>query len=322
MSDISQYPTLTDSQRIQARKNAEHNLLARYGRKPKRSDFQEFSIRKFPLYISLPVLLVLAFIAISAGIISAFRIYYAARDYFLVSIPNQDLADVVGYLTPPAAELLVVISTFSGMIYATGKNRWAFVFPMFIGAAVAFVGNWHMSDPHTTWGWVETLFPPSAVIAVGFYFELVMLPDLERRQKNEAAFKKADAEYNRLISRPDDHPAWLNIYGAALWETWIRIYGGRFEGDAIAPEDRRGLALREMEAEDFFGENFRNFRKSQKGHGSATPHAKRKVLEYLRDHPDALSLKQSEIAEILDVSVPTVSRAVSAYQRNGHETED
>jgi predicted XRE-type DNA-binding protein len=105
------------------------------------------------------------------------------------------------------------------------------------------------------------------------------------------------------------------VLATALREELCRV--NNMTIDDLSPDEWRVAVMAELEAEAWI-ELSEISRKSQKGEGHKTPHAKRKVLDYLQQHPEAFSLKQSEIAEILDVSVPTVSRAVNAYQRNGH----
>lgn len=83
VNKIDQYPTLTDTQRIQARKHAETNILQKYGRKPNRADFSDYSQSRFPRWFTIAVALALAFVALSAGLISAFRLYYAGYDHFM-----------------------------------------------------------------------------------------------------------------------------------------------------------------------------------------------------------------------------------------------
>ena len=224
--EIADYPTLTDSQRIQARNNARRNIVAKYARRPARSDYDNVTAAKYPPAFTWLVGVSLAFVALSAGLISAFRLYYAGSAAFYETVPNETLAAIVGVLTPLAAEVLVIVATVAAQVYlhSRGRAQAIALIPVALGTVVAFVGNWQIASPVNTWGWVETIFPPVAVLSVAFLFELSLVPELERRQADDRAYRAALADYDRLTSRPEAHTEWRNTYGAALWEMWRNIH--------------------------------------------------------------------------------------------------
>jgi len=317
---IAPYPTLTDAQRIQARKNAERNIVEKYARKPRREDFNDFARSRFPLWFSRTVFVGLLFVALAAGLISAFRLYFAGYTQFLLAIENLQMARMVGILTPLAAEVLVIVSAVARQINTTGRARAIALIPIALGTVVAFVGNWYIAQPNSTWGWVETIFPPVAVLSVAFFFEMAMIPELERRQANENAYHEARAEYDLLVSRPEQHGQWANAYGWALWEMWAQVFQQDYEITTIDREKRQMIALREMGADRFFeGEIAETFSKNGSQEREQTPSVSKKdVLEWLRDNPDAKDLPGKEIAEITGASEATVSRARKLFSMNGH----
>lgn len=314
---ISTYPTLSDTQRIQARKNAARNIVDKYARKPRREDYDDYTIARYPRWFTGGVALALAFVALAAGIISAFRLYYAGYQQFYTAIPNQTQARIVGVLTPLAAEVLVIIAAVAMQLYLhrQGRAQLVALIPVATGTIVAFVGNWQIAQPSSTWGWVETIFPPVAVLSVAFFFELTLVPELERRQANENAYRAAREEYDTLTYAPEKHPRWQDTYGWSLWEMWSRVYRDAVDIGLLDRETRQLIALREMDADTFFSDDISgNFRKS-----SETPAvSKDEVIAYLRSTPDAELLTGREIAEITGASEATVSRARRAFSKNGH----
>ena len=251
---IAHYPTLTDAQRIQARKNAARNIVEKYARKPRREDFDDYARSRFPRWFTALVALLLVFVALSAGVISAFRLYFAGYTQFYASVDNETMARIVGVLTPLAAEVLVIVAAVAMQVHlhAKGRARLIALVPVATGTIVAFVGNWQIAQPASTWGWVETLFPPVAVLSVAFFFEVTLVPELERRQTNENAYKEARAEYDLLMNNPEAHGQWNNVYGWALWEMWAHVFQQDYEISKIDRAKRQLIALREMIADSFF----------------------------------------------------------------------
>lgn len=315
---IADYPTLTDSQRIQARDNARRNIVAKYAQKPERSDYDDYTAVEYPRWLTLTTGFLFAFVALAAGIISAFRLYYAGYNAFYLSIPNHTLAVIVGVLTPIAAETMVIVATVSSQIFLRSYSRLLALLPVVTGMAVAFVGNWEIADPSTTWGWVETLFPPVLVLSVALLFEVALMPEVKRRQENEKAYREARSDYDVLMTQPERHWAWRNVYGAALWEMWNKVYPHE-EGGHFGRETKQLIALREMGNDAFFQDEItESFQKLQKP-SPDTMVSQVDVMTYLRANPEAKDLKGKEIAEITGASPATVSRALRKFQKNGHE---
>lgn len=317
---IQDYPILTDAQRLQARKNAERTIVQRFARKPERDHFREAMDAKFPLWFSWLVGAFLAIVAVAAGTISGIRLYFAGRDYAALTIDVEWLTWVIGTCTFLAAELLVILATVASQVYMRGIKRWLSLLPIAIGMLVAFVGNWEITNPSTTWGWVETIFPPIAVLSVAFLFEIALIPELERRQSVNNAYHIALDDYNRLMHDPSTHDGWHDAYGWALWDMWSRVFADH-DPVLLDRDTRQLIAMREIDADTFFsGEISGNFRNKGKARGNDQQVSKKDVIDFLKEHPDAENLTGTEIAEMTGASPATVSRARKAITRNGrHE---
>jgi hypothetical protein len=262
---------------------------------------------------------VLLVVALAAGIISGIRLYFAGKDYAAQTINDYRLTVVIGICTFLAAELLVILATVASQIYMRGFKRWLTVLPIAVGMAVAFVGNWEITNPTSTWGWVETLFPPVAVLSVAFLFEISLMPALERQQSIDNAYQTALSIYNRLTTTPASHEQWANTYGWALWEMWGHVFGGQYDVNEIDRDTRQLIALREMDADHFFSGNLSEIsQKRGKRAGNTQQVSKKDVIEFLKENPEAELLKGIEIAEQTGASPATVSRALKEFSRNGH----
>jgi len=317
---ITHYPTLSDTQRIQARRNAERNVVDKYARKPSRESFADYTITTVPAWFSRLVAIALVFVAIAAGMISAFRLYYAGYDQFYMSVPNRSLAVIVGILTPMAAEVLVIVAAVAMQVYMHQQKtaRWAAAVPVALGTVVAFVGNWQITNPASTWGWVETVFPPLAVLSVAFFFEITLVPELERRQANELAYRAARDEYDRLVSDPTKNDHWRDTYGWALWEMWVNVFGKQFDITQVERRSRELIALREMNADNFFSGKIAEISEISSKRTQAGQVSQQDVIDFLKTTPEAENWRGVDIAAETGASQATVSRALRRHERNGH----
>lgn len=329
--EISNYPTLTDAQRIQAQQNAQRNMAAKYARKPNRADFKDFAVSRFPRVFSWAIGVVLLVIAVAAGTISGIRLYFAGKNYAALTIDEYALTVVIGAATFLAAELLVIVATIASQVYLHGRKRWMALLPVAVGTLVAFVGNWTIANPHTTWGYVETFFPPVAVLSVAFFFEIALIPELERRQANENAYQRARAEYDLVMNQPDKHPAWKNTYGLALWDMWRHIFGADHDADSFERLSRIMVVEREMSFDQFFDLSLPGIARQRAATKAAAadidadiralPAGQGRVKEYLKRNPNQLpkSIEDAEaLADQLGVSVRTVYRGKDAVNKNGN----
>lgn len=316
---IQEFPTLTDSQRIQARRNAERNVIDKYARQPRRDDFRDYTASRFPGWFSWSIGAVLLIVALAAGAISGIRLYFAGRDYAAQTIDVETLTWAIGVSTFLAAELLVILATVAGQVYMRGLKRVISVIPILVGMVVAFVGNWEITQPSTTWGWVETIFPPVAVLSVAFFFEIALIPELERRQANDNAYRAAREDYDALVNAPDHHAKWPDTYGWALWELWAKIYRHEVDIQSVPQDVKRLIALREMSADVFFDDHFAESFRNHSNFPGGEKVTQRAVMQFLQLHPEADLWPGTRIAAETGASEATVSRARRKLQQNGHE---
>jgi hypothetical protein len=317
---------LTQSKRDLARKRALSSVTKRIGAQPTREQFNNYVSSKYPRWFMQLIAIMLVIVAFAAGIISGVRLYVAGYDYALDTIKDEAVSIIIGICTVLAAEVLVILATVAGQVYLRGRQKIVSAIPVIVGMIVAFVGNWTVTDPATIWGWVETGFPPIAVLSVAFFFEITLVPELERRQADDLAFQQARNEWATIMRDIESHPEWISIYATALRDELLRTNQMAIED--LTPHEWREIVNKEIQAEqwwnsDEFSLNSRNTRRQD---------GKRQfdvALEYLEDNPkvfEALrsnSMRQSEAAYHAGVSQPTLSRAYSQkVNQNGQNHGD
>jgi hypothetical protein len=303
---------LTESKRLEARALARANLLARLGGEPTREQFKDYAQNEYPAFLRYMAIIGLALIALTTGWISAVRLYQAGYDH-AAEFPRL-VRISIGASTPLGAEALIIIATITAAIYLSGTKRLISLIPILAGAILAFVGNWAISNPNTTFGWVEALFPPIAVLSVGFLAEIIILPEMARQGKNENAFQLARVEWKHLSDHIEEHPDWMRTYATALWDTWRK--GRKAEWlDEITEVQRNEIVWREIQSDEWFQMKSHEIAGKSQGVSPVIERPNRAaIMEWLKADPARIALPQIEIAEITGATKSTVNRAVIDYK--------
>lgn len=326
--------SLTQAKRDQARQRARRSIERRIGQEPERAQFNNYVASKYPRWFTVLMSSLLAGVALAAGFISGVRLYVAGFHYARETVPFS-VSILIGACTVAAAELLVIVAAVTGQIYLVGRRKIISYIPVALGVVVAFVGNWTVTDPVTTWGWVETIFPPVAVLSVAFFFEITLVPELERRQADDLEYQRARHQWRWAMDHIEDHSDWWPVFATALRDELIRSNSMSVED--LDPDDWRTAVEAEMNAEQWWnsggipgntGKRSKPTRKSggglvnsMEGDGSQVD----KVLELFKANPDLADKRVtpvSEATELLGVGNSTYYKAQALYERNGHESAD
>lgn len=209
---------LTEAERLDARDAARKLAIRKFGPEPKRSDFQQATQGRYPRWLTWSVAIMLLIVFFAAANVSVFRVFTAGRDHFMESINIGWQAAIVGASTFILAEFAVIASTIAMRIYFDGRDRWLMGMPILLGLAMAFVGNYTITQPNTVWAWLETITPPAAVLFMAVIGERLILSALETRQANELAFQRAHQDWRERTADPEASPQWRITYGNALRE--------------------------------------------------------------------------------------------------------
>jgi len=326
MNSITQYPTLPDH--TSARQKARDAVIASHGTQPTRSQYKDFTQSRYPLVWRIAFAVILLLPAVASGWISALRLYKAGDDYAAHMFPTWPswVWHSSGICTPLAAEFLVIAAAVVGRVMMRGRTQTLAGIPILVGTLVAFVGNWTIVNPATTWGWVECFFPPVCVLSVALIFELTLIPELARREANEQAFKLALTDFRAATGDPEADPAWLNEYGKALWADYVRAYSRRrtFDVKRLPRPVQQAIVRRELAADDFWFTDVTDSGSSEPVTNTAelsqNEAAESRVLQYFTEHPEALAAQSlRQVADVIGVSHMTVSRVKDQLSGNGHK---
>lgn len=256
---LKQLVGLTDEQRLDARDRARQVVIRAIGDKPQRESFLHATVSQYPQWFTLLIAGIMVVVFVAAAMPSLFRLYTAGREYFLHGITEENQAAIVGITTFLLAESLVILSTISARVFFTGRARWLFAVPVFMGLAMALVGNWHITRPEDLFGWLETIVPPLAVLFIAFIGERLILDSIETRHANERAFQQALKDYQVATAEPEKSPRWRAAYANALRDKLIEANGSGSGAKArkeliagMQSQDWRPLVWREMQADQWF----------------------------------------------------------------------
>jgi hypothetical protein len=222
---------------------------------------------------------------VAAALPSLFRLYLVGFVYFFLGIKSQEMAHVAGISTFLLAEFLIVLSTVAmRVLFKSPWARAAFIVPIVLGMAMAFVGNWTITQPHDVMGWLETLAPPIAVLFTAFIGEQLILHnlktrhanerafqmdyralELERRQQQEAeksAYRESLRRWQEAINNPEQAEAWLSAYANAIWQQLLiaNDFGrGKTERieylNSLELNDKIALVRQQIEGENWYSVN-------------------------------------------------------------------
>lgn len=259
---LTELTPLTEAERLDARDKAREMVIRAYGDKPTPAQFEERQFSDYPRWFGRLAVVMMLTVFFAAGLVSFFRVFSAGRDHFIESIDVGYQAVLVGLATFILAEFLVITATLLGTIYV--KGAWQRVLnttAIVAGLLVAFVGNWHVTQPNDLWSLLETFTPPFAVLVTAVLGERMLLITLKRRQQSKVAYEQALADWKANTADPEQSDRWRMSYANALREM-IRGANSHGAGKTKRVElmqglDRAGwkaLVWREIKADDWFDE--------------------------------------------------------------------
>jgi hypothetical protein len=206
----------------------------------------------------------LAVVLVAAGLVSVFRVFTAARDHFVATLPAAPAwqAAVVGISAFILAEFMVITSVVSARVFFTGRARWIFAVPATLGLAMAIVGNAVITKPQAAfsldalWSLLETLAPPVAALFAALIIERLVLDAIQRRHASERAYQEAIARWQEIVDNIEHTQQWRAAYATALREV-LRETNARGRGatERIAHMEQmtdaqwREAVTRELEAD-------------------------------------------------------------------------
>ena len=268
MSDVLIY-RLTDEQRLTAKNEARKVVVAQYGAEPNleqfqrplpllpnREDYENRTVSEYPQWLTNVISTFMVIVFVAAALPSLFRLYRVGYDYFYEGIANDMQAMVVGVSTFLLAEFLIVLSTVAmRVLFKSNGARAVFIIPIGFGLAMAFVGNWTITQPHDAMSWLETIVPPIAVLFTAMIGEQLTLHSIKTRYANERAYQqdrraieseRREQQQTEKLAYQDSLIAWHNATKEPeKSEYWLSVYANALRNQiTIANDSGRGKTER------------------------------------------------------------------------------
>lgn len=211
---------LTPEQRMDARDKAREITKRRMGTKPKREDFKDREIGKYPEWMINTVIGLSLTALLSAFILSAMRLYHIGNLEFFKTIADRNSAVAAGFFIVLLSETCAVLFTLALSVLGKSRTTRAILITfIFASTALALSGNYYVAlwgHKLTLFSVLEAMLPPTFVIGIAFIIKEVFLQKIERLQREEALYQTALMQWEVLTADPDSHPEATYDYSDAL----------------------------------------------------------------------------------------------------------
>jgi len=268
---LAVFRSLTEAERLQARRDARKNLLARLGSEPSREQFSAAEYSAYPRWLMALIVLLLVLLLVATNGVSALRIYAATKAHFLETLPGHERwAEFAAFSAPLMAEIaMTVMHMAAAVLLERAQKRWAYLLAA-LAVAFAFIANATVTvpvvaelttlKPAPAFVLLEAVTPPLFAVGVAWLLGHVALAAVASRHAAAQAYDKALAEWRALVADIEEHPDFQRAYMLALWERIERANQRRkqaraalAQADADSPQALASLKLalvrRELEAD-------------------------------------------------------------------------
>lgn len=333
---VSDYPMLKEEQRIEARKVARENLLAKLGGAPRFEDFERKRISRFGPSVERLALYTVALVLFAAFLISAVHIYTTGRETYLEGHSEKTVALIIGAAFVVLAESSILALSLIPTIWETPKPVTRSMYAGIAGSAfIATIGNidatiiyqstpfdwvssWFMALMRDPASWAMATLPPVLTVLVGQGLKYYALSRSRERFEAKSAYEDAVRKWSKVVDEIETQSNWRQTWANALWDAWA-FRKRRDVLALISVEEKRLIVLREMQADEWF--EMPQFQEISEIAGNSQKEQKvsqQDVIDFLLSNDWAESASGIEIAEATGASEATVSRARRAFSRNGH----
>lgn len=341
-ASIQHYPMLKDEQRIAARRLATANLLARLGGEPRFEDFEQRRISRFGERVERFALVTVCLVLIAAFVISAIHIYSTGYRAYIASHGQRLLAIVIGAAFVVLAEASILALSVIPTVWETPARVTRYMQAGIVGSAfIATIGNidaaifytagpfdwvrsWAVSLSGHPAQWAMATLPPLLTVLIGQALKYYALTRSRERHEARVAYQEAKRQWDQTVATLEKHSLWPQMWANAIWDTWCTRKRRDYLA-GISVEERRLIVQREMQADQWFEEEFTGIQvNSARIQPDKTLSSKERVTRFLHEHPEIAEqlrtgdIQQAQVAAELGVSQASVSRGLAAFSANGH----
>lgn len=277
--DISDFPMLTEANRLEAESMARGNVLEREP-KPSRGDFADHTPGRFPGYVT-GVIFAFILLMFAAGFgPSAFRIYSVSKATFADGSFSEWQGTWVGASFVLLSEIAVVLFSMTAGVLDVSRNmRRTLYGAAFTSALLAIIGNIQVAisyDAATPFDWAlaffktfgsepfagfEAVLPPLFTLLGGLLLKELVLSTIKKRHANEQAYQQALGDWFDRTADITSHPAWLAAKASAIRTIYQREHSTKTVTsngvkqrvrDGLSNEEWKAIVAREMLQDQWF----------------------------------------------------------------------
>lgn len=235
------FPML-DSMQWQNSKKQAANMVNNKVTKPNRKDFYSEDRSPYPKLLTggltIALLFIMAFtfaFSSTKQIIATSQVVDSLSTMFGIS---QDWLNATAILWLFAGEIGALVFSIGAAIFPGEPvvifNRsirpfmWIFRFASISCAGVAVLANVAVTqlDPNSSipvYQWVVTFAAPMLVLAIGLFFERMILAYMVDRKENQLRYELAKMEYDKVVSDPENHKDYHTIHRQIIWDMLTKV---------------------------------------------------------------------------------------------------
>lgn len=257
---------LTQEQRLEARRQAIEAVQLLAGERPRRADYADTHISKYPDWLIRSVVALCAGLLVVMFIPSSIRLWHIGSETFGegANLNSKTAMVLVGYCVVLMAEITVVLFTLAWAVLELKRGtRLILAFSIVAGVSIALVGNIEIglvrAGSVTAFTYLETILPPLLTLSTSFVLKEVALDKIKHRHADNTTYNAVLQEWEAVFNQPERHVEWGQLFANALRDK-IREVNGRNRGaterlevlNALSSEEWSRLVRREMQADEWY----------------------------------------------------------------------
>lgn len=220
---MQNYTQLNQLERVEAYEKARNAIVTLMGSQPKREDFHNTQLSKYPQWLLNRVIFLCVLMLIVAFVPSAIRLYDIGKTTFSEAIQHELSAEVVGATVVAMSETGAILFVLSfAVLNVTRLTRLMLGSGAVICGVLALVGNYEVALMNKTdvtlFTWLEALMPPVLTMMVAYILKEVALHSIANRHADNIAYEQAIAEWKVRTSHPEQHPQYMQYVANAIKE--------------------------------------------------------------------------------------------------------
>lgn len=209
---VATVPDITPEMRSEARRKAKENIAFEYT-EPKRSDYADAQISKYPPIIVKNTTIALVVLFLTSFIPSAVHIYTAVTNG---AVGITDI--ILGVCAVLGAELAIMVMVIGSQVfYADDKNmKRLFYIPIVLTLGIVYVGNFtaifKTGVEARILDYLLAVTPPTVVLFISYIGKALLIDLLQVSYSGEMKYQEELTKYHNVVNNPELAPNFLDVY--------------------------------------------------------------------------------------------------------------